>query len=313
MYTTNTKLRPFLNRSYTSFLRGVCMLMIVFSHTANEFKDTLANYNIDSLLLCGQFATGLFLFLSGYGLTLSIKRNKIDHNYISKHFRRLFYPYFIFWLFYIIVGLLHGGFRNDNDLLLEFLFLKMPNTDTWFFRTILVIYVLYFSLAKISKPNASIYMAIVIVIYTIILICYEVPSWWWNTICCFPVGILFANTPKLCTQIPIAGLFILGILFVILYKYPPTVYIGAISTPIIFCLCCAYLSPKIIMPENIPVISYIGTNSLYMYFMETIPIDYFAANKTGFTMFVFGGILVTIALTYLGKFTETHILRHQAA
>ena len=63
------------------------MIMIVVSHTVNEFTELLIQYHLNSIWICGKFATGIFFFLSGYGLTLSIKRNKVDSVYIFRHIR----------------------------------------------------------------------------------------------------------------------------------------------------------------------------------------------------------------------------------
>ena len=59
----------FLNRNYTSFLRGLCMIAIVFAHTANEFPALLAQYHISGLLIGGKPAssaqTGFLVYVAG--------------------------------------------------------------------------------------------------------------------------------------------------------------------------------------------------------------------------------------------------------
>ncbi len=42
-----------------------------------------------------------------------------------------------------------------------------------------------------------------------------------------------------------------------------------------------------------------------MYFMETLPIDYMVSGEVGFVVFVIGGIAISIALTYVGKYVES--------
>lgn len=307
MTQPNIEPKLFLNRNYTNLLRGVCMVMIVYGHTANEFTEVLAKYHLGFLLESGRFATGVFLFLSGYGLTLSIKRNIIDGSYIRRHLQKLLLPYFTFWMFYFLIGFLCGFPSTQNNICIDFIFLKMPNVDTWFFRTILVLYVLYFSLARYLKTYAGIGIAVIIFAYITILIYYEVSSWWWNTIMCFPVGILYANFPALCRKMPFVYLVGLGALFVFLHKFLPVYHIGAICAPIILCLICAYLSTIFFVPYKVPILTFIGINSLYMYFMETIPIDYLNSAEVGFAIYISGGIGITIALTYLGKFIETYV------
>lgn len=99
----------FLNRNYTYFLRGVCMIMIVIGHTAPEFNEVLVQYHLSSIWIGARFATGVFLFLSGYGLTCSIRNNNVNYRYVAKHLKNLLVPYVVFWGFYIIVDLCVKG------------------------------------------------------------------------------------------------------------------------------------------------------------------------------------------------------------
>ncbi len=156
----------FLSRNYTNLLRGLCMIAIVWSHTANEFTEILKEYHVSSLLSSGMYATGIFFFLSGYGLTLSIKRNRIDCDYIRIHIQKLLLPYLIFWLFYILCGLLCGYFPVQSNMCVDFISLKIPNADTGFFRTILALYILYLGLASFLKQYVRLlFSALYVLIY----------------------------------------------------------------------------------------------------------------------------------------------------
>lgn len=284
------------------------MIVIVWGHTANEFTEILERFNLSFLLQSGRFATGVFLFLSGYGLTLSIKRNKIDWCYAGTRIRKLLFPYLIFWAFYLLASLLTGHFPAHGDICVDFFSLKMPNADTWFFRTILAVYVLYFCLAKFMKRYAGIGMTLLIALYVAVLIYYDVPSWWWNTILCFPVGIFYASCPGVRRGIPVVYFFLWGGLFVVLYKFSPAAFLREIFTPVIVVFIFAHLSPKVCIRYKFPIISYIGTNSLYMYLMEAIPIDYMSSDEVGCVVYVVGGIVMTVVLTYCGKLVENYMM-----
>lgn len=294
----------FLGYGYTYFLRGICMIAIVFAHTANEFNDILASLHITSVWLCGRYATGVFLFLSGYGITLSLRRNNIDARYVARHFRNLLLPYILFWVFYMVTGVLSGYLPTEENILADILMMKMPNTDTWFFRTILGLYLLYFAIWKLTARHSGLYISIIIIIYVTILAIRGTDSYWWNTILCFPTGILFASKPILRRRIPFFILMLLVCLVFVFQKYMPIVFISEIGTPIFCCLVCAYLSTIVSPLPNVPVVSFIGKNSLYMYLMETIPVDYLQSQQVGFIIFVFGGIIITVILTYMGKSFE---------
>lgn len=300
--------KAFLNRNYTAWLRGICIILIVFSHTASEFEAILSAYHLTTLLQAGWIATGVFFFLSGYGLTLSIRKNNIDRTYIWTHLKRLLFPYLIFWGLYIITGLLVGHFPTEENLIVSFLSLKMPNADSWFFRTILVIYLLYMIIARFQKRYAGMILSVTIVIYAVTLAISSVAGWWWNTICCFPVGMAFARNASLQRPFSWTGLAVLGMATVVCYKIP---FLGSFAVPVLFSIFCAELSVWVHFPKtwHFPVLIYTGTNSLYMYLLESIPIGFFPSERMGLVFYVVGGILTTIILTYIGKSLENRFNR----
>ena len=300
----------FLNRNYTSFLRGLCMIAIVFAHTANEFPALLTEYHISGLLIGGRLATGVFFFLSGYGLTLSMKRNNVDHSYIVRHLRHLLLPYLVFWTFYIVVGLLTRSLPTDISFFMQFFLLKMPYTDAWFFRTILGIYVVYFSLARVMKARAGIGLTSFIIVYAIVLAAVGAPSYCWNTIMSFPLGILCATHVVSFKRVASwKGAFFFLCLAVAFYKLPIPVFLREVCPPMACCMSLTSLSVKMRLFPGKTVMAFIGQNSLYMYLMEEIPIDYISSAQTGFLVFVGGGIAITILLTYAGKKMEALIFR----
>lgn len=164
-------------------------------------------------------------------------------------------------------------------------------------------------MARYAKPYSSLGITIIIVLYISFLIYCDVSSWWWDTLLCFPVGILYAFYPKLQkTNSPIT-LSVIICLFIICYKYIPINIVRTIGSPILCCLFIAYCSSMVRVPIKASVINFIGRNSLYMYFMEAIPIDYMVSEKTGIIIFVFGSIVISIVFTYIGKYVETHLLK----
>lgn len=301
------------NRDYTYFLRGLCMLMIVFSLTANEFADLLLQYHLDCVWKCGKLATGIFFFLSGYGLSLSIRRNEIGKAYICRHIKNLLRPYLVFWLFYILMGLYTEHLSLKEPF--YFFVLKIPNADSWFFRTILGIYVIYLTMARFLKPYANLGITVCIVAYAVVLMSSEAPFWWWNTILCFPVGILYAQYPAVFTKhSPVKCIPILIGLFIVFYEFFPFYYAREICPPVICCLFCFHLSPLVKIPRKEPslmrlinLVSFMGHNSLYMYFMEAIPMAYMKPEKVGFAVYVSGCIAFTVMLTYLAKKLEPYL------
>ncbi len=290
-----TRKNGFLERDFTAVLRGVCMLLIVWSHTANEFPQQLAQWHALSLLSVGTYATGIFFLLSGYGLTLSLQRNTVDASYLRARLSRLLVPYVVFYLCYFALD-----FRHFSTLLPAFLTLSMPQADAWFFKTILALYVLYISLAMWNKRLAPIVVSVGIAAYVAFLMHCGVAGYWWNTLLCFPLGICFACSERL-RRCSAGYSFVCLVLFVQIYKKPSLALLGSVACPLLLATAVAVLSRKVRVRGKVPVLSFIGEASIYMYLMEAIPIDFIDAQRVGFLPFVGLGLILTTALTYLAR------------
>lgn len=186
----------------------------------------------------------------------------------------------------------------------------MPYVDAWFFRTIFGIYIIYFLWAKFLKKFSAIAMTITIVVYVAILVYLGVGNCWWNTLLCFPLGILFAVRPSFLKVentrwITLAALLCL---FIISHKYIPNLTLKSIIPPFFCCLFFAYLSLKIRINKTKSVLNFIGQNSLYMYLMEEIPMDNIAPETLGLPLYVVCCLTTTVVLTFLGKKAETSAL-----
>lgn len=69
----------------------------------------------------------------------------------------------------------------------------------------------------------------------------------------------------------------------------------------------AYASPRIRF--RLSILSWIGANSIYVYLMEAIPMDYMNSQEVGILMFVLGGIGITLVLSHFGRGIERFINR----
>ena len=295
--------RVFLCRNYTAALRGLCMLMIVFSHTANEFMDIMERCGAVWTLESGRYATGVFFFLSGYGITLSMGRNTVGGAYLWRHLLRLLLPYLIFWAAYAAAGLVVRG-TLDAALMLDFVSLKMPFVDAWFFRTILVVYVVYITLAMRFGRRAGVILASAVAVYVPAMALCGMGSWWWDTIACFPLGIAYAAFRPLRRRLRFPAMAGLVLVFAAVQVFCPSAVLRLVALPVVLCVFLAHLSTAVVAMPRLPLLSFVGGNSLHFYFMEQIPIDYCDSEAAGFAAYVVGGTVLTAALACLGSRVE---------
>jgi len=121
----------FMSIEYTSFLRGLAIILIILSHS-------VGHTGVRIFTPLGGIGVALFLLLSGYGLTESYKKNRLS-GFWKKKLLRIWLPYFLFIILLVII-------RNDYkyvltvDFFLDVLCLK---TSFWFIGFLVWNYILF--------------------------------------------------------------------------------------------------------------------------------------------------------------------------
>jgi peptidoglycan/LPS O-acetylase OafA/YrhL len=187
--------------SLTNELKGFAILLIVFSHISYFLAED--HRFLYPLSIMAGVGVNLFLFISGFGLTISALKNKLS---IGQFYRRRLPKLFIpFWLALI------------SFLLLDFFVLKIVyswefiikatagiftsadiyhdlNSPLWYF-TLILFYYLIFGLVFLKKqPWLSaiiIYMAAYLIVKENPVLLYEVMPLYKIHIIAFPLGIVF--------------------------------------------------------------------------------------------------------------------------
>lgn len=94
-------------------LRGICMIMIFFHHAFNRYTnlkfdnggEELLNNYFSSIWHWGFLATGIFFFLSGYGLFFSIQRNyPLNNKWLYKQLKKCSFHLCFFGLYTLFSG-----------------------------------------------------------------------------------------------------------------------------------------------------------------------------------------------------------------
>ncbi|WP_349399563.1 acyltransferase [Clostridium perfringens] len=115
-------------------LKGIAIVMIILCHIVGVFGVRYATP-------LGGIGVSIFLFISGYGLNESYKKNGLN-NFISKRVKKVLIPY---WIIVIIDEFIN---RNSISVLLkEVVLLKTPNF-MWFIQYIVTLYLLFYLINK---------------------------------------------------------------------------------------------------------------------------------------------------------------------
>ena len=290
----------FLDRDSTYCLRGIAMLMIIISHSANGYPtdDALFSYpqclNQLHVVYWGGMGVAIFLFLSGYGMFLSLSRkSEIDTPYIVSKFRRLIEPFLLYWVVEIIVLVIYDPQALTFDLLKEICkFSIHPHTENWFFKVIVAAYIVIILLFKmrLSARNRVLLLFALSLAYLIYMKSNSQGEWWYNTILLFPIGALVAWSKdyfERLSPLRAGSVCLLLLASVLVYRA------NMILFHIAFVFICIYAIRWVNIRNRI--LYFIGYNSFVFYFMECPILD----NVMKFT---YHNFIIYTLLSLLGTF-----------
>ena len=126
--------KELLTISQTGILKGIMALGIVLYHLAVQYNDNLIVLKPFKYL--GFLFVGLFFFISGYGLTVSMLTKKDYFSSSKKRFLKVIIPFINAIIVYTIYYSLQGEILKQNI----FFVVKY----CWFIYEILALYIVFF-------------------------------------------------------------------------------------------------------------------------------------------------------------------------
>ena len=300
------KVHGLLEKNDSYALRGVCMIMIIVHHTYLSAID-MPGCHTDSWLadvgtgwLWGYGGTGVFLFLSGFGMFFSLRRNRLSGRaYIRSKFIRLFIPYLWLWAVSLIIYILYDSSQLTPRLLTSFLSLDIPPAnEAWFYKVIIGLYALSIVIFKAFRNPRTCVLAVAsvcVAYYCLANYVLGMDPWWFITVLNFPSGMLTALFYDRLRHIQPVYVILPGTLLFALLQYfhpNPTISSLLFSTVMINAVRYVNISNRIL--------GYIGTNSLLFYFLEEPAIDYLARPAAfSFYSYSAAAVLTTLLLVFL--------------
>lgn len=286
------------------------MIMIIVHHTYLSAIE-MPGCHTDSWLagvgtgwLWGYGGTGVFLFLSGFGMFFSLRRNRLSGRaYIRSKFIRLFIPYLWLWAVSLIIYMLYDSSQLTPRLLTSFLSLDIPPAnEAWFYKVIIGLYVLSIIIFKaFSNPRTCVLAvaSVCVAYYCLANYVLEMDPWWFITVLNFPSGMLTALFYDKLRHIQPVYVILPGtLLFALLQYFHPNPTISSLLFSAVMINAVRYVN------ISNRILGYIGTNSLLFYFLEEPAIDYLARPAAfSFYSYSIAAVLATLLLVFLCRRT----------
>ncbi|MGN0182096.1 MAG: acyltransferase family protein [Candidatus Ornithomonoglobus sp.] len=190
---------------YRSNIYGLCAIWIMLFHICHYAGIPGNPLIIAPLIRMGNIGVDIFMFLSGYCLSLSFRRNDNVKQFFIKRFKRVLISYVIvsipFYLWKSIIEIPSAEFINLTNFLTDitgYSFWKNGVQNTWFVHAIIVFYILFPLLYKVISKG-KVYAAAVVVLAYIFNIAafycvplYRMSSIAWTRLPIFIIGIAMA-------------------------------------------------------------------------------------------------------------------------
>lgn len=132
----------YLSNKSTKSLKGLLALFIIFHQISQKITT---GENFSNFEYMGRYIVSLFFFLSGYGLYFQYSNNPTYmENFLKKRLVRIFIPFFVFIVIYVIYRATLGEVVNVDFFLSFWKDHSNIIYNGWFINSIIVLYVIFY-------------------------------------------------------------------------------------------------------------------------------------------------------------------------
>ncbi|MBR2869292.1 MAG: acyltransferase [Clostridia bacterium] len=277
----------YMSPQKTGSIKGVFTVIVLFSHVRQYLSLDASPFNkpyVDFLSFLGQLMVVMFLFYSGYGVTLGLmKKEGYVKTLLSRRALKVWIHFDIAVLIYWLLGLALGKNYPVKKLLLSFIGLDSVGSSIWFIFVTLILYIVTWLSFRFIKKRIIIstciatLLSVVAVILLFVFKKYE--SWWYDTLLCYPLGMWYAIAkpyidkallPNIGKWLACTGVTLTAFI-TLYYFFEQSRRDRAIFVPMsfIFTLLLVFISMR--MSVNNGVLRWLGTRVFGVYILQRIP------------------------------------------
>lgn len=153
--------------------------------------------------------------------------------------------------------------NSGGGNLIDFLTLTIPHTTTWFFKVIVLTYIVTFLIFKLNVNRGwKVGMVTFVSVIYYVISSKFLPDFWYTSVLCFPMGMIVAHCKlRLNTKLQL----LLSVLFVPCFWKMQDLH-WRFVTAILFCFFVLFLI-RFVRYKSF-VLNYIGVNSLCFYLFQ---------------------------------------------
>lgn len=300
-----------LKREQANAVNGVFVMLVFLRH----FKEYIVCGSYDRLFwvvdgLLEQLIVTTFLFYSGYGILVSMKTKKDYMQKFPKRILKVWIKFAVAVCLFLILNLFMGKVYSIPTILLSFTAWKSVGNSNWYSLAILVLYALSYIGGLMTSQDSLTTIIFVFAgccVYVVVMILCGKGSWYYNTIFCYPLGMLFGKYEyKIRTLLEKTDTYLMIVVgctaaFAVSYlctlKYYGVIWLVMVELRGLFFVMLVVLATSRIKIGN-PVLNWLGKHTFEIYILQRLPM--IALGGIGMNQYVY--FLICAVVTGLAAF-----------
>jgi hypothetical protein len=304
----------YLSKSQTSAVNGIFVMFVFLRH----FRSYIEIGRQDSFFAIvdgylGQLIVTTFLFYSGYGIMLSLKEKENYGKRLPMRFLTVWMQFALAVCLYLILNLVLGIYYPVERILISFTAWESIGNSNWYIFAILCLYVFTYIGWEIARNKADAMIAIVTVccvLYVVVVYLFGKGSWFYDTIFCYPVGMLYAShreqinrfvfkTENRRVIIAIASFFLFAIFYIARMYWSGLPRIFALEARSVWFALTIVAFTTMVKIGN-PILDWLGKYTFEIFILQRLPMIVLQNMENKYVYFLLC-VVVTVAGAVLFK------------
>lgn len=285
----SVRVDDFMARDVTACINGLFISLVFLSHAKGyvpeELLGPLDNGFLKTISYLGQLVVTTFLFYSGFGMMESIKHKE---GYIRALPSRRIMPFLLdVWIalaVYLVIMPFRGAHTDIDTVLLSMVGWKSLGNSNWYIFAIICMWVATYVAFRIFPKASQRVWGVVLVtafalLYAWVLKHEEVGSWFYNTIVCYPAGMVLSlvvewvrrldlgTSRKMLVWVILLVLTMVG--FVFLHRLRGKHLVWYFLMTLVFCVIVVLLQMRLRFVSKLFLLA--GKHLFYFYIYQRVP------------------------------------------
>ncbi len=306
--------KDYLSKSNTAAINGIFVVLVFLCHFAQYISfgtDLIDGSFVYFKSHLGQLVVTTFLFFSGYGIICSIANKGMPYvkSIPKKRFLSVLIHFDIAVAMFMILNLCLGRSFSLKTNLLALTGWESIGNSNWYMLAILCLYLIVFVSFAVCRANKYAGTAIATILtigYVYLMIRAKKPAYYYNTLICYPFGMIYGLFKEKLDKIIMKNDFIYTAFvaaafagFVLFYRIRGKGVEQFSVCSIFFIAVIVLVSMKIQL--NNGFLQLTGNHVFAIYILQRIPMMIFS--RTGLVnhkyIFLIASFIITLGMTFV--------------